>query len=43
MLQIMGHNKARQKEKLGHILEDFAGLQEEVNIFRFNIDMIDHG
>lgn len=28
----MGHNKARQREKLGHILEDFAGLQEEVSI-----------
>jgi hypothetical protein len=31
LLQILGHNKARQREKFSHILEEFAGLQEEVN------------
>ena len=30
LLQILGHNKARQREKFGHILEDLANLQEEV-------------
>lgn len=33
LLQILGHNKARQREKLGQILEDFANLQEEVILF----------
>lgn len=38
LLQILGHNKARQREKLGQILEDFANLQEEAD----NVDRILH-
>jgi hypothetical protein len=30
VLQILGNNRARQREKLGHSLEEFALLQEEV-------------
>jgi hypothetical protein len=29
-MQIMGNNRARQREKLAHLLEEFAVLQEEV-------------
>ncbi|XP_063769848.1 N-alpha-acetyltransferase 35, NatC auxiliary subunit isoform X3 [Pseudophryne corroboree] len=29
LIQIHGHNRARQRDKLGHILEDFATLQDE--------------
>lgn len=32
LIQIHGHNRARQRDKLGHILEDFATLQDEVFI-----------
>ncbi|XP_072402056.1 N-alpha-acetyltransferase 35, NatC auxiliary subunit-like isoform X3 [Diabrotica undecimpunctata] len=28
-LQLCGHNRARQRDKLAHILEDFASLQDE--------------
>lgn len=38
LLQILGHNKARQREKLGHILEEFIILQEEAD----NVDRILH-
>lgn len=31
LIQILGNNKARQREKFAHILEDFANLQEEVS------------
>lgn len=31
LIQIHGHNRARQRDKLGHILEEFATLQDEVN------------
>lgn len=37
-LQILGNNKARQREKLGHFLEDLANLQEEAD----NVDRILH-
>ncbi len=30
LMQIMGNNRARQREKLAHLLEEFAVLQEEV-------------
>ena len=30
--QITGHNRARQRDKYGHLLEDLAALQEEVGI-----------
>lgn len=30
LIQIHGHNRARQRDKLGHILEEFATLQDEV-------------
>ena len=30
LIQILGNNKARQREKFAHILEDFSTLQEEV-------------
>ncbi|XP_063050957.1 N-alpha-acetyltransferase 35, NatC auxiliary subunit isoform X1 [Engraulis encrasicolus] len=29
LIQIHGHNRARQRDKLGHILEEFATLQDE--------------
>ena len=34
LLQLSGHNRARQRDKLAHLLEDFATLQDEVRIFR---------
>ncbi|XP_048449392.1 N-alpha-acetyltransferase 35, NatC auxiliary subunit [Rhincodon typus] len=30
LIQIHGHNRARQRDKLGHSLEEFATLQDEV-------------
>lgn len=33
LLQILGHNNARQREKFGHILEEFSNLQEDVSLF----------
>ena len=38
LVQILGHNKARQREKFGHILLDFAGLQDDAD----NLDRILH-
>lgn len=29
LLHLCGHNRARQREKLAHLLEDLAGLQDE--------------
>ncbi|XP_076658561.1 N-alpha-acetyltransferase 35 isoform X1 [Halictus rubicundus] len=29
LLQLTGHNRARQRDKLAHLLEDFAALQDE--------------
>ncbi|BES95699.1 unnamed protein product [Nesidiocoris tenuis] len=29
LIQLCGHNRARQREKLAHLLEDFANLQDE--------------
>ncbi|GAB6018981.1 hypothetical protein CHUAL_013993 [Chamberlinius hualienensis] len=31
LIQICGHNRARQRDKLAHILEDFANLQDEAD------------
>lgn len=33
LIQIAGHNLARQRDKLGHILQDLAALQEEVILY----------
>lgn len=30
LLQLTGHNRARQRDKLAHLLEDFATLQDKV-------------
>jgi uncharacterized protein len=30
LIQIPGHNRARQRDKWGHILEELSALQEEV-------------
>jgi hypothetical protein len=30
LVQLCGHNRARQRDKLAHLLEDFAALQDEV-------------
>ena len=30
LLLLSGHNRARQRDKLAHLLEDFATLQDEV-------------
>lgn len=35
LVQIAGHNMARQRDKLGHVLADLAALQEEVLIFNY--------
>ena len=35
ILQVLGNNRARQREKFGHILEEFSLLQEEVNFNHF--------
>lgn len=32
LLQLSGHNRARQRDKLAHLLEDFATLQDEVRV-----------
>ena len=34
LIQISGHNLARQRDKLGHVLQDLAALQEEVRPFK---------
>lgn len=34
LLQITGHNRARQRDKLAHLLEDFATLQDEVSFYK---------
>jgi hypothetical protein len=34
LIQILGNNKARQREKFAHILEDLASLQEEVRLLK---------
>lgn len=42
LIQIAGHNLARQRDKYGHILQDLAALQEEVStsfvLFHDNTD-----
>lgn len=35
-IQLCGHNRARQRDKLSHLLEDYAALQDEV----FNIILL---
>lgn len=30
LLQLCGHNRARQRDKLAHLLEEFTALQDEV-------------
>lgn len=32
LLRLTGHNRARQRDKLAHLLEDFAALQDEVSL-----------
>uniref|UniRef100_A0A8C1T5Y2 N-alpha-acetyltransferase 35, NatC auxiliary subunit n=1 Tax=Cyprinus carpio TaxID=7962 RepID=A0A8C1T5Y2_CYPCA len=39
LIQIHGHNRARQRDKLGHILEEFATLQDEAE----KVDATLHG
>ncbi|XP_059486472.1 N-alpha-acetyltransferase 35, NatC auxiliary subunit [Neocloeon triangulifer] len=42
LIQISGHNRARQRDKLAHLLEDFAGLQDEaerVDAFLHNLSL----
>lgn len=29
LIQMLGHNRARQRDRLGHLLEEFAALQDE--------------
>lgn len=33
LIQICGLNKARQRDKLAHLMEDFSALQDEVCIY----------
>lgn len=35
LVQITGHNRARQRDKWAHILEDLSALQEEVCFLEF--------
>ena len=32
IFQITGHNRARQRDKWGHLLEELATLQDEVSL-----------
>lgn len=34
LIQLCGHNRARQRERLAHLLEDFSNLQDEVGCRR---------
>jgi hypothetical protein len=40
LIQICGHNKARQRDKLAHLMEDFSALQDEVNFSTYNFSVI---
>ena len=31
IIHALGHNRARQRDKLAHLLEEFAALQDEVD------------
>lgn len=31
IIHALGHNRARQRDKLAHLLEEFAALQDEVH------------
>lgn len=33
VLKICGHNRARQRDKWAHLLDEMASLQDEVNIW----------
>ena len=33
IFQISGHNRARQRDKYGHLLDDLANLQDEVSSY----------
>lgn len=40
LIQLCGHNRARQRDKLGHLLEEFANLEDEaerVDVFLHNL------
>jgi len=37
LLMVCGHNRARQRDKLAHILDDFASLQIEVKYANVNV------
>ncbi|KAL0278733.1 UNVERIFIED_CONTAM: hypothetical protein PYX00_000465 [Menopon gallinae] len=42
LLRLFGHNRARQRDKLAHLLEDFAALQDEaerVDAFLHNLSL----
>lgn len=42
LIQLCGHNRARQRDKLAHLLEDFASLQDEaerVDAFLHNLSL----
>ncbi|KAK5604007.1 N-alpha-acetyltransferase 35 NatC auxiliary subunit [Crenichthys baileyi] len=39
LIQIHGHNRARQRDKLGHILEEFATLQDEKRCFKHRMNI----
>lgn len=40
LMQAYGHNRARQREKLGALLEEMGDLQSEVFVFLFKIIFI---
>ncbi|RZF44671.1 hypothetical protein LSTR_LSTR000623 [Laodelphax striatellus] len=42
LIQLCGHNRARQRDKLAHLLEEFATLQDEaerVDVFLHNLSL----
>ena len=40
LLQLSGHNRARQRDKIAHLLEDFGALHDEVCLWRKKIIMV---
>lgn len=42
LVQIAGHNLARQRDKLGHILQDLAALQEEVMFIIIFLNLVNY-
>ena len=42
IIHALGHNRARQRDKLAHLLEEFAALQDEVGHLIYFVSEIPH-